>query len=1026
MTTSDPRRWAALRSAFEAIVDLPVAVRAEQLAELRSKDAALADDLEKLLRADESNADADADPVSSRLDAAVRELAGDLGAALDERLPAQIGDYRIKALLGSGGMGAVYLAEQQSPRRVVALKVIRGVGGETAVRRFQREAELLGRLQHANIALIHEAGLARERDQHGVDQGALRPYFAMEFVRGEPVVDFARTHALDTSARVELIARICDAIEHAHARGVIHRDLKSANILVDEQGQPKVLDFGIARALDRDHAATIATAVGEVIGTLPYMSPEQVSGRSELIGVTSDVYALGVVLFETLTGKRPIDLAGRTLPEAVRLITDEEPTRLASIDRTLRGDLETIVARCLEKDPSRRYPSAAALAADLRRHLAHQPIDARPASTLYQLAKFTRRHRPLVVGIATAFAAMIVATVISITMALRADIARADAEVAQTEAERAQETAVAARKDAEKARDEMRVQLRLAQEENARSTQSFALIQNLLAAADPSQSGGGEMTVRQFLLKAAGSITPDAGGSSQVAGMVGRLLAHTLLRIGERARGEEALRDSIELLKVREASSRGTELTLLQAMTDLADLLRLDGRIDQAEAQLLEIIARREENIRLHGDQGETAGATAEADFFRSVALANLALILGERGDHAGAEAYASRAYEMERSLVAMGHLRRRAMAICLFSRSASIRNQGRVAEAIDGFREALEIIKSADGADAPVALRIRGALALALHSLGRFEEACAVGQSVVQSFARAREVGDPELSLARAHLAQYLSHRGAAIESASVAHRALDGYRKAGAVAVDQATAQLILAGALNQLGDFDDARVALDEAEVLLRDGAPNRRGLLIDLWCHRAFLARASGRHDEALACAESGRAIARELNDETRSSRLELPALREWAFTLASSADSVEAQRGADAIGELLPLLRESLGEMHPMVGRAWLHRAEALLVTGDRAGAAASADEAVRVLEQPGGLMPWWAEYARMTLEIAGAAGGAIGAGAARSERVDRLRAAIINTAGGRATELVRLRRIESPTTAPVGASASKP
>jgi len=308
-------------------------------------------------------------------------------------IPSCVGRYRILRLLGEGGMGAVYEAEQDVPQRTVALKVIRaGYADPEMLHRFDTETQALGRLQHPGIAQIYDAGAVET-------PFGKQPYIAMELVRGQMLLDYCDGQKLNTRERLELMAKICEAVQHAHQRGLIHRDLKPANILVGEDGQPKILDFGVARLTDSDAQATRQTNMGEIIGTLAYMSPEQVSGEAADIDTRSDVYALGVILYEALSGKAPYAI-GRQIHEAVRAIRQDEPTALRSVNRTYRGDIETIVARALEKDKTRRYGSAAELAADIRRYLHDEPIVARPPSTTYQLQKFARRHKAVVSGIA--------------------------------------------------------------------------------------------------------------------------------------------------------------------------------------------------------------------------------------------------------------------------------------------------------------------------------------------------------------------------------------------------------------------------------------------------------------------------------------------------------------------------------------------------------------------------------------------------------------------------------------------------
>ncbi len=330
-----------------------------------------------------------------------------------ERIPVRIGSYVIQQRIGAGGMGAVYLAEQESPKRRVAVKVIRpGYLSSELLKRFGLEAAILGRLQHVGIAQIYEAGM--------FDDGlGGQPFFAMEFIEGPPLAEFVARHQLDTKQRLDLIARVCDAVHHAHLRGVIHRDLKPGNILVDVSGQPKVLDFGIARATDSDlKVTTMQTDAAQLIGTIPYMSPEQFIGRRHEIDFRCDVYALGVILYELLAGRLPHNLDDASLISAAKVITEDDPAPLSTINRAYRGDLNTIVLKALQKEPDRRYASAADLAADVRRYLADEPIAARPTTTMYQLRKFARRNRGLVGGLIAAFVILVAGIVATTVFAL--------------------------------------------------------------------------------------------------------------------------------------------------------------------------------------------------------------------------------------------------------------------------------------------------------------------------------------------------------------------------------------------------------------------------------------------------------------------------------------------------------------------------------------------------------------------------------------------------------------------------------
>lgn len=385
-----------LLTLFGQLADLDLAERAQRLAEIRNDEAALADELDDLLRQHDRETNVLA-PLEGQL------LAGDDTV----HIPESIGGYRIHEQIGAGGMGIVYRAEQSNPQRMVALKVLQtGALHPDLRRRFEREVQLLAMLQHPGIAQVYDVGT------WDVGAGAL-PFFTMELVDGLPADVYATTHQLDLEARCRLMASICDAVQHAHDRGVVHRDLKPANVLVmppaggSAEPQPKVLDFGIARPSEPDLEASLQTMTGQVMGTLGYMSPEQIAPNLGPVDARSDVYSLGAMLYQLLAERLPHDLTGCSLTQAATLIENAEPTPLSRLDRALRGDIETIVGKALSKEREYRYATAAELALDLRRMLAREPIAARRQTTWYQARKFTARHKALVGGVVATVVALV-------------------------------------------------------------------------------------------------------------------------------------------------------------------------------------------------------------------------------------------------------------------------------------------------------------------------------------------------------------------------------------------------------------------------------------------------------------------------------------------------------------------------------------------------------------------------------------------------------------------------------------------
>jgi tetratricopeptide (TPR) repeat protein len=458
-------------------------------------------------------------------------------------LPA-IPGYEVVGLLAEGGMGAVYEAWQVQPHRRVAIKLLRhGLMSPTLLRRFELEVEILGRIEHPAITRLYEAGTVKLG-------GSRVPYFAMEFVEGLPIVEYAEKSQLSIGERVRLFQRVVDGVHVAHQKGVIHRDLKPANVLVNSEGQPKILDFGVARIEQADVQITIAPQDGGgLLGTLPYMSPEQVAGRFDEVDVRSDVYSLGIMAFELLSGERPYRIEGRAWHEIARQVESQEPLRLGRLDQRLRGDLEAIVGKAIEKERDRRYASASALSDDLQRYLDSRPIEARPPSVGYQASKFVRRHKVLVSMGGLVVAALALGLALASIGLVRARRAEAEARSAE---QRAVSESARAQANLQRAMDAVDQFMTVVAEGDLKQIPEAALVRQKLLQdavafyerfAEDNQGDGGVQTGLDWALVRLAEIKGLVGETAESRELLERKIETHERRLDAEPEHEESLRN---------------------------------------------------------------------------------------------------------------------------------------------------------------------------------------------------------------------------------------------------------------------------------------------------------------------------------------------------------------------------------------------------------------------------------------------------------------------------------------------------
>jgi len=800
-----------------------------------------------------------------------------------------IGRYELVKKIGEGGFGTVWMAQQREPvTRRVALKIVKlGMDTRQLIARFEAERQALAMMDHPNIARVFDAG--------ATETG--RPYFVMELCAGDPIAAYCDDHNLSIPQRLQLFVQVCAGVQYAHQKGIIHRDIKPSNILVSTQdGRPsaKVIDFGIAKATGaRLTEKTLFTEHGAMIGTLEYMSPEQAEGSLD-IDTRTDVYSLGVLLYELLTGSTPFNakhLRGASHAEIQRIICEVEPptpsTRLSQSQETLhqvathrqavprrlgtivRGELDWIVMKALEKDRARRYDTASALALEIERYLNHEPVLAGPPSSTYRMRKFIRRNKLPVGAAAGIVLALATGLVVSDLQRRRAVRAEQLAATRLTETDIARRQALKARDQAIDARDE--------------SDQVIQFLKEMLAAADPSHQGK-DVTVREVLDRSAETIGEKFANRPLVEARLRDTIGWTYKELGFLKAAQRHL-DASAAIYTRELGP--SDLLTLSARGNLASVLVDQGAFEASEASLRTTVQahrqilgpEHQDTLKLMvclGNAISFQGRNAEAEpIFREVlkiqtrvwgeqhpelfpAMLNLATCLHGQGRYAEAEAinrkvmntalrvlgqehshtlagmdglcgdlhrqeHFAEAEELTRGLLIV---KRRVLGeehpstlMSISNLAALVHDQRRYAEGEVLARQALELYRRVMGDEHPNTLSTMGTLANCLSAQGNFSES---EELIRQSLAiQQRVLGDehPGVLIAMHNLAGTLASQGKLDEAEALMRKTLELQRRV------LGNAHPFVGEGLSHLADTLIRRGALQEAEILCRE--------LVEFW-------------------------------------------------------------------------------------------------------------------------------------------------------------------------------------------------
>ncbi len=862
----------------------PTQVRADYLRQACGDDRALLDRVETLLLVyDEERSFLESPPAGV-------VAAATLDQPLAERPGTTIGPYKLLQQIGEGGFGVVYMADQTEPiQRRVALKIIKpGMDSKQVIARFEAEEHALAMMDHPNIAKVYDAGVT-DSD---------RPYFVMELVRGVPITQYCDQQHLTPRERLDLFIPVCRAVQHAHQKGIIHRDIKPSNVLVapyDDQPVPKVIDFGVAKATSQKLTEnTMFTQYGQIVGTPEYMSPEQASLNQLDVDTRSDIFSLGVLLYELLTGTTPFDrqrLRSAGYEEMLRIIREEEPpkpsTRLSGSDQLpavaanrriepkklstlVFGELDWIVMKALEKDRKRRYETANGFANDIQRYLNNEAVVACPPSVTYRFRKFARRNKVALATTAMVAAALILGIVGTTWQAVRATRAERDAVRERDFARDAQQTAMkeAARADQEAAN--ARADAAIAQAVNA------FIHKDLLGSAHPAAEPNRDLKVRDVLDRASRNIAGRFADQPRVKATILYTIGHAYQGLGEYVQAQQHFEQSRDLY-CQELGLRNRHT--LKAMSSLAIALQNQNRYEEAEKLHREVLDIRRQ---LLGPEHPTTLAS----------LGNLANMSLFHRRYAEAEKLYREVLESQRHVLGpedpgtLGTMNNLANAVG---------GQGRYAEAEKLYREVLDIQRRVLGPEHPDTLGSMNNVANAIRDPSRYDEAVRLHRETLEIRRRVLGAKHPGTIDSMHNLANTMTRQGRYDEAIGVCNEATGLAPENCSLYTLRATTYLALGRYVDAVADYsrylalkpDDVFVTLMRAQgLLLADQTEEYRRACVEILDRFSQSENAEARCHAARACVLSPAAGVDPMVPVTLAEQCVARNAREWTlYTLA---------------------------------------------------------------------------------------------------------------------------------------------